>query len=1081
MAMLLTVLPSAAQQNDMQTRAEEPAYAEHSVLAKGKWAKIQVSETGICRITPAVVSAAGFSDINKVKVYGYGGAMIPEILTQEYLRNHDDLKEIATCQTTDGKYFFAAGPVSWNDVNNTQRVRNPYSNYGYYFLTQDDGAPLTCTEAELLEQANTDNSHFYTLYENDKFAWSQTGRNLFDGKEIKAGKSSTFDVVIPAVKGDTIPLVYLTCITSAGATSSFSVSAGDTIRNHSLNFIDYDVARIATTNFNLKPKKIENHVRRQADGSFLLPVTIECKSGGPLRLDYIQVHVKAPVDVPSLASGNYPTVEFVEKIKNQDHHADAVVDNLIIIPTSQKLRAQAEELGELHSTLDGMSYRIIPANELYNEFSSGTPDLSAYRRYLKMFYDKADGDATKMPKHVILFGDAVWDHRMNTLSSASYSVDDYLLTYEPEDSYSTLRSYATDDFITILKDGKTVHSGSNSDKTLTFDIAVGRIPVTTDALAKKVVEKIKHYVTSSPAGEWQNEIMFIGDDGDAHSHMANINANADSVIYRSPGYHVKKMMADAYKIVSTSVGDRLPELSAAVKKQQNDGALVMNYGGHASWNELAHEQILTQSDFSNFRGSNYSLWFTAACETVPFDGTAATIGEEALLNANGGSIAFMGTTRTVVETNNSRMNIAFMRHLLSYDEVETDGVKRIKPVTIGEAQRRAKNSLVSSVTSSGQDRTLNKHNYVLIGDPAMHLALPEHKVVIDSINGISTADDVAVVAGNSIVRVKGHVQDYSKEPLQNFNGKAHVIVRDSKQKKITLNHDGDSKPFTYEDRTSTLYKGTCSVVDGEFSFTFRVPQDIYNDGRNAMITVYAIDENNKMAANGESEGLSVQGWEDVKNDSVGPSLYCYLNTTSFRNGDAVGRTPFFVAEISDEDGINTTGSAIGHNLELIVDGKATQTYDLNDNFQFDYGSYTSGQTYFVLPELEVGTHSLTFKAWDLLNNSNTVTLDFRVVKGMQPTIGDVRISPNPVKGEATFYVNHDMRGSSATVVIEILNTSGNLVQVNEWNDVLSEKNGTSQYRWSSIGMKPGMYLYRVRISCDGSSYVSKSKKLIVAQ
>ena len=37
-----------------------------------------------------------------------------------------------------------------------------------------------------------------------------------------------------------------------------------------------------------------------------------------------------------------------------------------------------------------MIVRIIPADELYNEFSSGTPDANAYRRYLKMLYDRAE-------------------------------------------------------------------------------------------------------------------------------------------------------------------------------------------------------------------------------------------------------------------------------------------------------------------------------------------------------------------------------------------------------------------------------------------------------------------------------------------------------------------------------------------------------------------------------------------------------------------------------------------------------------------------------------------------------------------
>ena len=156
------------------------------------------------------------------------------------------------------------------------------------------------------------------------------------------------------------------------------------------------------------------------------------------------------------------------------------------------------------------------------------------------------------------------------------------------------------------------------------------------------------------------------------------------------------------------------------------------------------------------------------------------------------------------------------------------------------------------------------------------------------------------------------------------------------------------------------------------------------------------------------------------------------------------------------------------------------TYNLNDNFVFDEDSYVSGQTYYILPTLSVGTHKLTFRAWDLLNNSSTVTLDFRVVKGMRPTIDDVMVSPNPIRGTATFYVQHDMRGSSATVYIDIIDMSGRVVETLHWDNTFSETSVVSAYKWTPSGVSPGLYLYRVRLSADGSEYVSKTKKLIIA-
>ena len=64
------------------TRATPKAgrYADNSVLATGRWAKIRVPASGVYQITENLIKQAGFNDINKVKVYGYGGNLQNERL-----------------------------------------------------------------------------------------------------------------------------------------------------------------------------------------------------------------------------------------------------------------------------------------------------------------------------------------------------------------------------------------------------------------------------------------------------------------------------------------------------------------------------------------------------------------------------------------------------------------------------------------------------------------------------------------------------------------------------------------------------------------------------------------------------------------------------------------------------------------------------------------------------------------------------------------------------------------------------------------------------------------------------------------
>ena len=88
-------------------------YISHPVLASGQWAKIRVPASGVYQITQSLIQKAGFTDISKVKIYGYGGALQPELLTDNYIRSTDDLKEVMTCNIGGKKLFYAKGPVDF--------------------------------------------------------------------------------------------------------------------------------------------------------------------------------------------------------------------------------------------------------------------------------------------------------------------------------------------------------------------------------------------------------------------------------------------------------------------------------------------------------------------------------------------------------------------------------------------------------------------------------------------------------------------------------------------------------------------------------------------------------------------------------------------------------------------------------------------------------------------------------------------------------------------------------------------------------------------------------------------------------
>lgn len=1028
-------------------------YAANSILATGKWAKIRVPSSGVYQITESLIRKAGFSSLSKIKVYGYGGNLQAERLDGNTLKELDDLKEVATYDRGKSRLFYARGPVSWSSPTATRRTRNPYSDYGYYFITETTNSeeePLKADSAAFISAFYPSNNDYHSIYEVDGYAWYHGGRNLYDSKSISRGSSQKVVLSKPADATS----AQLSVNVSAGSSSSVEVL----YNGASLGTITISVpAKYYAGNEAMKTYTISSQQAKDT-------ITIRNNGSLPVRLDFVSAAWDKPSPAPSL-EGSFPDAEYVYNITNQNHHADSAADMVIIIPTSQKLLKQANRLADFHRQHDGMRVNVVPADELFNEFSSGTPDANAYRRYMKMLYDRAETEAD-MPSHLLLFGDCVWDNRMLTQDCHNMSPDDYLLVFESENSFSETTCYADDGFYCLLDDGE----GANLLTSDRPDIAVGRFPVTTEAEAKIMVDKTIGYVENKNAGSWQNTIVFMGDDGDANIHMHDVNEVADATISAHPEYLVRKIMWDAYPQETSASGHGYPAVTNLIKRLQSSGALIFDYGGHGRPDQVSHENVLRLTDFKAFSNKNLPLWVTATCDIMPYDGVEPTIGETAVLNENGGAMAFFGTARTVFVPQNKAINRAFMKYVLTYD---SNG----KPITIGEAQRLTKSYLITS----SEDRSANKLQYQLLGDPAVALHLPTQKVVVDSINGISVNDTQkkATLQAGSIATISGHI-----EGNNDFTGLVSATVRDSREL-ITCNMNASAaadSAFTFYDYTKYLFNGSDSIRNGKFHLTFAVPMDINYSDKAGIMNFHAVSSDKQMLAHGYCTNFIVGGTAAVDNDSIGPSIFCYLNSPSFVNGGNVNSTPYFVAQITDANGINSTGNGIGHDLQLIIDGDMAKTYTLNDNFVYDFGTYTSGTTYYQIPELSAGKHTLKFRAWDILNNSSTVSLDFNVVRGLTPKLFNVGVTKNPASTSTTFIINHDRVGTTMDVDIDVFDASGRLLWTRHESGVSTDGAYTSTWNLCTDNgqqLQTGVYLYRVRVACEGSSQASKANKLVV--
>lgn len=1023
---------------------------EKSVLETGKWVKIRVPASGVYQLTDDFIRSAGFSDINKVHVYGYGGAMQPESLLASYIAATDDLWEVPQYVSGARHLFWAQGPVSWD---NAERIRNPYSQYGYYFLTESDGEILTESESELTARYVSSGELSNTLFEVDDFSWYHGGRNLYDARLLTIGQAR--DYVIPSAG------------LSAQGKVTIVLTAYDATSNSSA-VVSVNGEQVGTVTV---PKCSEYLHGAQAKVSYALSniaknntIRILQTGGGAMRLDYIIIHEDGTPSAPALQSVSIGTPHLVGAVANQNLHGHEPADMVIIIPASRKLQTQAERLKTFHEQHDGLRVHLVAADELYNEFSSGTPDANAYRRYLRMLYDRAQSDAD-MPRYLLLFGDAAWDNRMLSSDWKTTDPDDFLLCFESENSFSATDSYVSDDFFCMLDEGE----GSDLLSSDRADVAVGRFPVRNEAQAQVMVDKVISYAENRYAGSWQNEICVMGDDGNNNLHMKDADAVARLVEQNHPAYVVKRIMWDAYERVTSSTGNSYPDVTRLIKQQMKNGALIMNYCGHGAPYSFSHEQSILLKDFEETVSSHLPLWVTASCDIMPFDGQEDNIGETAVLNSHGGAIAFIGTTRTVYSSYNRVINMAFMEQVL------TD-------VSVGEALRLAKNSLITS----GSDRTTNKLQYALMGDPALFLAAPSQRVVVDDINGASViqGSPLTLKAGTTVT-VRGHIeQGGQRQP--SYSGMVTATVRDAEEEITCRLNDtsksGAEEPFVYHDRTKVVFHGTDSVVNGQFAIRFTVPQDISYSESTGLINLYAINNSRTTTLHGTCSHFVLGGDASASHDNTGPSVYCFLNSESFTNGDKVNLTPYFVARVSDDDGINATGNGIGHDLQLVIDGQTAQTYVLNDYFSYDFGSHTSGTVGFSIPSLTVGKHKLQFRVWDTQNNSTTSEISFVVVESLEPIFFDVESTQNPATTHTSFRILHDRTGSQMDVILDVYDLSGRHLWQHAESGVPTDD--TYLVDWdltsgSGSRISTGVYLYRIRISSEGSSYASKAKKLIV--
>lgn len=1149
-------------------------FVGNSFLAEGRWVKIALNgnEDGIYQIPYSQLRQMGFNQPEKVGIFGFGGHTLDEAFSSGHI---DDLPEVATLHDAARQriLFYGRGLIAWQWRNTTLKYthrQHPYANQAVYFLHETETPRRMDTIQTEIPSGVTANDLFdeHLLHETESVNIGKTGRELY-GESFMYTQSQRFNFSMPGLSDGQVH-VTANVIANVSSPTSVSCSYSVNLNNNPVGSVkinsisdEYTKGREGTVNKTVTTSSNKlavditfspgnativnahlNYIRIQGNRQIALyeaPYTLFRRRQTNPACSYLlnsfdpetmQVwDVTSPTDVSiqnitdrqfyntdsnreyaliNLHGTNFPGITFLGNVANQNLHALPQTEMIIIAPPG--LLTQAERLAEYRRTHDHLHVTVVTPESIYNEYSSGVPDATAYRLFLKMFYDRGKS-APNDPqlRYLLLFGDGFYNNRQVCNSNF------YLLTYESEASLVETASCVCDDYFGFLDDnegGKLDYSNRYTITSDVIDIGIGRLPVSNTEDAKNVVDKIIGYSDNRYYGNWKNRICFLGDDDKItdktrdtpNAHIQHCDSMV-SILQRN-GHHefiYQKIYLPAYTQTTSASGTDYPDAKKEFQEALRQGVLLINYAGHGNTSSITNEGMVTTTTAATLNMKNLPVWITATCDFSRYDDDETSCGETLLLNPNGGAIALITTSRVVYASQNLTLNRHLIRHIF---DRHPDGTR----YRLGDVMCQAKRDM-------GVE--FNKLNYCLLGDPSQILAYPENEMELTAINGETVAPEGVLpnfsLPALSRVTMRGRILKVgSQETDTAFNGLLYPTIYDAEELFTADKGLYQDPVFSFKNRTKKVFSGRDVIRNGEFEFSFVVPQDIaYSDG-NGLVNLYACGENGE-EGQGYFNRLYLNGNSDmVETDTIGPEIRrLMLNESSFRSGDIVNATPYFFAEVHDTSGFNTTGNSIGHDITLTLRNLSnphtgTIQHQLNSYFTTYTGDACTGNIRFSIPQLADGDYEATFRIWDVYNNSSSATFNFTVNTRKAVHCAWVQAYPSPAyTGETvTFRVMHNRPEAQTTLRVQVFTQTGAKVWEEEsssnaadvvyipdmahpdrtdlslGNDESNNFLGASNILWNQRNLSgsqiaPGLYIYRVYITNNGSTEVSKSKKLLI--
>ncbi|MBQ4215177.1 MAG: type IX secretion system sortase PorU, partial [Bacteroidales bacterium] len=582
-------------------------------------------------------------------------------------------------------------------------------------------------------------------------------------------------------------------------------------------------------------------------------------------------------------SKDFKSVNFEKIIDNQDILKNSNIDMLII--ANPMFNEQANRLAQLHTTFDKFTCAVVSQEEICTEFAAGRKDVAALRDYIRYIYIRGG----KKLKYVLLFGDGTFANKTIDFNGP------YIFTFQTKETLNEDYSLCSDDFFGLLDK----NSGVKSNDTFVGElkVAIGRLPVTTKSEAEHITDKIIQYSTNPLyRGDWQNYLCFLADDANENqtTHMNDADLLCTSITKSYPQFNFDKIYADAYKQVRSSAGERYPDVVKAINDRIQKGCLIFNYSGHGNETRMMAEYAVEATSVESWKNTTKLPFFiAAACNIAHFDYNGTSLGEKLLTQKNGGGIGIISATRYSYASANYTLCDNIYKYIFDLDTLQ-------QPRTIGEAFLLAK-------ANTANDMYQNKRVYILLGDPALRLAVPKYSIAIDSINNIPFAEFNDTIKALSTLQISGHIETPDAQIDDKYDGILSIKLFDKSQSITTLGNDKNDV-ITFDSYTNTLFQGMASVQNGRFSFSAILPQDIYYYNGKGKLSLYATNDSIQ-AAGAFYDLLINESLTSEDDDFSGPTISMYLNEKNFTNGSMTNQNPTLRIFVTDSSGINISNAS----------------------------------------------------------------------------------------------------------------------------------------------------------------------------